>query len=408
MDGDLAIGAIDLPAAVAAAIGAPHPGQSADAVWPAEPFEQGLLGSAIGQIKINAGRLTLTSKLAARDVSGVLNLGPSRLAVDDIGGALAGGQITGGITFERGPDGLTARSHLGLAGADAAELLPGGGKAPISGRVSVDLDLAGAGRSPVALIGSLDGSGTFTLQDGSIARFDPAVFDSIMHAVDQGLATDVARIKDPVETALSSGVLPIALARGTITVDMGQLRLTDTVVQAKGADLAVAAGIDFAQYAIDARLILSGPAAGTATGARRPDITVSLNGPIDAPKRQLDVAALATWLALRSADQKTKRLEALQAARELEADPGDATGSAVIGPAVTPPAVPVRPPRPRTRPSTVDQSPLLPPPIDIRPPSVPRAPRADAGGARVDGASRPPRPTATLPNSGGSLGVIGP
>ena len=104
VDGDLAIGAIDLPAAVAAVIGMPRAGQSGDAAWPAEPFERGLLGGMSGRIKVKAGRLSLASRLAARDLAGVLSFDPTQLAVDDIDGALAGGRIAGGFTFVRGPD----------------------------------------------------------------------------------------------------------------------------------------------------------------------------------------------------------------------------------------------------------------------------------------------------------------
>ena len=36
--------------------------------------------------------------------------------------------------------------------------------------------------------------------------------------------------------------------------------------------------------------------------------------PVEAPKRTLDVAALANWLALRAADEKTKRVDVLEQA----------------------------------------------------------------------------------------------
>ena len=235
VDGELTVGTLDLPTMLAAAVGFPHPNQ-AGAPWPSDPFEPGLLGKAVGQIRIGTGFLRLTPKLASRGLHGVLKLDPSGLAVDDIGGALGGGRSTGSFKFERSRDGLAAHARLALAGADVAEVLPGDGRPPLSGRLSFDLDVAGSGRSPVALVGSLAGTGSFALQDGGIVRLDPAAFASIMRSVDQGLASEATRIGDPMDAALSKGSLSVALAKGTIAVDAGQFELADTTVNANGAD----------------------------------------------------------------------------------------------------------------------------------------------------------------------------
>jgi hypothetical protein len=37
-----------------------------------------------------------------------------------------------------------------------------------------------------------------------------------------------------------------------------------------------------------------------------------LKGPINAPKRTIDAAALANWLALRAVEQQAKKLDALE------------------------------------------------------------------------------------------------
>jgi uncharacterized protein involved in outer membrane biogenesis len=392
MNGDLTIAVVDLPTAIGAAIGFPHQSGSGGAAgaWPADPFDAGLLGSLSGQITVKAGQVGLTAKLTARDLRAVVDFGPSRLSVADIDGVLAGGRVGGDFDFARGDDGIAASSHFKFADVDAAELLGGGARAPLSGKLTVDLALAGSGRSPTALIGSLEGQGTFALRDASIARFDPAAFDAVTRAVDQGLPIDPSRIGARMEAALGVRALPITQAEGSIAVAMGQLRLVDPVVHAKGAELAPAGSIDLTQSAIDARLILSGPKADDAAAGSHPDISVSLKGPIDAPKRTLDVAALTNWLALRAVDQKAKRVDALeQAAREHPDDSGETTGSPadrepIVGaPTAAPRATrpssvvsPVAGPAPvTTTEPRVRQTPLLPPPLDIRPAPPPHGPR---------------------------------
>ena len=372
LSGDVTLGYLDLPAAIGAAIGFPRSGTNGG-VWPADPFEAGLLGSLDGRITINAGQAALTSKLVARDLHAILDFGSSEFALEKMDGMLAGGHVSGSLGIRRGEEGVAARSHLDLAEVDAGALF-GGGPAPLSGKLTASLDLSGSGRSPVALVGSLTGKGSLSLRDGGLARLNPAAFDMVARAVDRGLSIDAARIGERMDAALSAADLPVPLAEGSIAVSMGQLRPVDLVVHTGGADLAPGGSVDLTQGSIDARLVLSG-ANPDGTDGIHPNVVVSLKGPVDAAKRSLDVVALTRWLALRAADQKAKRVDALeQAAREHPDDDADTTGSPGEADQVNNPSAPPRPtaPPPRQRPAsvqrpTVEQAPL-PPPVDIRPP----------------------------------------
>jgi len=258
--------------------------------------------------------------------------------------------------------------------------------------------IGAVGRSPSLNTSGIKGEGTFALREGSVARLNPAAFDIVTRAVDQGLPIDTTRIGDRMEAALAISVLPVSLAEGSIAVSMGQLRLVDPVVHAKDAELAPSGSIDLTQSAIDARLVLSGPKAADASAGSYPDISVSLKGPIDTPKRTLDVAALVNWLALRAVDEKARRVDVLEhAAREhpdetttggpAEREPLAALPSApvaplraarpspVTSPATSPATTPIGEPRVRHPSPAAEQAPLLPPPIDIRPPVPPHGPR---------------------------------
>jgi large subunit ribosomal protein L24 len=385
IDGDIEIGTINLPAVIATAIGVPaSTGSAAAAGWPAEPFESGFLGGLEGQIVVKSSRVALTPAVAAQDVKGVLRFENSDLALQDINGALAGGRITGELLFHRASDGLTATSRIRIASANIGDLLPTSA-APLSGHFTLNVELEGSGRSAVALIGSVKGQGTFTLQDGRIMRLDPAAFDTIIRNVDQGLPIDATRIRDRMELALVNGGLGMPLAEGEIIVADGQARLNNTIVQAARADLAVAGSMDLAEGTLDAKLTLSGEAVAGGASNGRPEIGILLKGPIAAPKRTLDVAALASWLALRAVEQQGKRIDALESDREVPGAPAapnapvppaasvpQATAPAVVPsrPAVT---VPARaPPRPRPAPPAQSSVPPLPPAADIRPRPLPR------------------------------------
>ncbi len=402
VEGELALGHVDLPAAIAAATGAPA--RSGAAAWPSEPFEAGVIGALDGNIAIRAARVALTPLLAAHNVRAVLHVGQGDVSLTDIDGSLADGRVAGDLTFERGADGLAARSRLRIASADAAQLLPAGDSPPLRGRLTLDLTVQGSGRSPGALIGSLDGEGTFTLQDGGVARLDPAAFAALIRATDQGLPVDAVRVGERMESALTSGALPVSLASGEIGIRAGQARIGNMMIRAQGAELTVNGGMDFTDRTIDARLTLAGPPATDSATAGRPRIGLALKGAFDAPRRSLDVAEFASWLALRAVEQQARRLDALESGREQPVAPAMPAApsapmaapappakipaaSATVPPAITPPNGPAAPKRATTpaQPSAAARNPepkqepkrdpaRVAPPLNLTPP----APRADS------------------------------
>jgi hypothetical protein len=401
VDGDIELGSVDLPAAVALAIGVPAQGTVSGAgaaasasgtafgPWPAEPFEQGLAALS-GQIAVKSARVALTPKLAARDVRGVVRFGESELALEGIDGSIAGGRVAADLTFLRRAEGLAARGRLRLTGANAGELLPGEGS--LSGRLTLDVSAEGSGMSPVALVGSLAGSGSFTLENARAARLDPAAFDTVIRAVDQGLPIDAIKVRDRMDGALASGGLAVTLAEGAIAIDAGQARLSSPVVRAQRGDLAVSGSVNLAEAAIDARLTLVGSGGAGAPADTRPEIGIALKGPIDTPKRTIDVAALTSWLALRAVEQQSKKLDVLE-------------GRAPVPPPVPAAVNTTSAPGPKPAAPAAEGVQALPPPIDIRPapaPRVPRAPRSQPGAAATQGApaqaQKPPPATARPPS----------
>jgi AsmA-like C-terminal region len=363
--GELSLGALHLPAAMAAVVGLP---QVTSGAWPSEPFERGLIGSVEGSVKLRVARVALSPQLGVTNMRGVLQFGQDSLALEQIDGSIAGGRIAGSVTVERGDDGISVDTHVRFAGANLAELLPGNGT--LSGRATIELDLQGTGRSPIALIGALKGDGTFTVQDGRIMRVDPSVFAAVIRSVDDGLPIDVTRIRERTEAALGSGTLNIALAQGEIAVAAGQLRLANTAIQSKDAELAAALGLDLSGSAIDAQLILSGAPGSGALDGVRPEIALALRGPFDAPKRTLDVAAFTNWLALRAIEEKDKRIDALQSGREVPVPPGGSAQPFRPAPAPVPDkAVPQQ--LPKAQPQRAPAAKAA--PTDIRPPAAVRS-----------------------------------
>jgi uncharacterized protein involved in outer membrane biogenesis len=377
IDGALEADNIDGAGLIAAAIGMPvaQTGQNENWAWPAEPFDDGAFGNFTGAVALKARKLDLLPRLTAREFRSSIKFGKDELALDDISGVVAGGRLAGRVTFKDAGSGLTVLTKLSLAGADASQLVVSQARPPVTGALDLSGEIEGAGLSPVALIGSLHGSGKIAISNAQLAGLDPRAFDAVTRAVDQGLSIDAARISDVVRNALESGQLSVKRAEADIAVSAGQVRLNNVHVDSHEAALLLAGNVDLTDGTLDARLVLSGSS--EAAGAR-PDIFMALRGPVTSPLRTIDVSALTGWLTLRAVEHQAKRLKEIEAAQPKLAPPA---------PQVPAPALPEKrdsnvAPVPKPFPATNRQddkreaAPPLPPPMVI-------APAPQPGGASV-------------------------
>ena len=337
----------DGPAFIAWAVGLPAQAVRTGAAWnwSGEPFGAGIFGKFSGQVALKLKQAKLLPQLTASDLEATLRIAKDDIVLDDVTGHLAGGQLSGQMTFHSGGDGLTARTKISVTGAEASQMLFAAAHPPVRGSVAVTAEIEGAGLSPVALAGSLKGAGKIVLTDGQIAGLDPRVFSAVIRAVEQGgVPIERGRISDVAVKSLEGGPVSLKHLEAALRVAAGQLRIDKVTAAGVEADLSAAGTLDLTDGTMDARLTLTGQ--GTAAGAR-PQIFVSLKGPSNAPARSVDVSALTGWLTLRAIDDQTKRLRTIENA----------------------------PPQQRARPAPKNQSqqaPALPAPVDIRPAPAPR------------------------------------
>lgn len=372
--GPLLACAFDLPAAKADA-----------ALWPAAPF--GRFVNAAGKVTLKAARATLGPALSVRQMKAAVRFGGDEIAIDDLSGDVAGGRLSGDVSFQKAGEGMNTHARLALKDADVTGLLPSGARPPLAGRLGVALEVDGAGLTPIAMIGSLRGSGTLTLSDAQIAGLDPRAFDVVARAVDKGLPINNDKIADTVNQALKTGQLRLQKVGGDLVISAGQVRLTHVDAHGDDADMSMAGSLDLTDGTIDARLVMSGT--GETVANARPDIFMALKGPIQSPSRTIDVSALTGWLTLRAVDRQAKRLEAIEQAKRQEAieqarqpaiEPKAPTlTSAPPAAAEKKPAVvekkPVHAPTAPKRPA----APPLPPPVVVAPMPKPVTPEASVG-----------------------------
>lgn len=346
--------------------------------WPAEPFMPGYLGTVTGRIAVSAAQASIGQYLV-KDLRTSLRLDPSGLSAEAIEGEIADGKLSGEISLRKAAEGLNLKARLGLQNVDAQVALPLENN-PLRGRLGLQFDVEGMGLSPKALIGSLAGNGTVSLERASVSGLDPRVFPTVMRAADRGLQLEPAKIRDAVTPWIDSGALEIAHADGVIAIAGGQVRLPTLIARAKGADVSASGNLDLVNSVLDARVALTGTAS---VASSRPEIIIQLRGPLSAPKRNVDVASLAGWLALRAVDQQSKTLEAIEQGRGITRDPPQSIPDSEIIPDAPLPDRNITLPRPRVkapevapaqRPAALERAAPLPPPLEIGPPPGARRP----------------------------------
>ncbi len=387
-DGSFEAETMNATATIAAAIGL-RPQRGAATGWSTEPLAWSA-PDLTGQVAFKAQRAEFAPGLMVQQLRGVARFGRSKLGFEDVTGELGRGRFEGRLAFANGEDGVSASVRIGLRDADAGAMFAGDGGAAVRGRLSVQAELEGVGRSPSAFIGSLAGFGAITLERGQIAGLNPGVFDVVSRAVELGIPTEGDRIRQFVTGVLDTAQVPVQAATVGVRINAGHARFDEFAMPMPGVDLKATAGVNLTDGALDALVTLTGKPA--ADGKARPTLAIALKGPAMAPKRSIDTRPLISWLTLLTFEQQSRQIDAMEKAAR---DPGR--------PSSPPPpnrelnkdeSKPAAATMPAAEPSTGVQAPTLPPPVE-----VPAAPRPRAA---------PRSQSAAPPNAGGQpSGLVG-
>ena len=179
---------------------------------------------------------------------------PQAITLDKVEGILGDGRLAAQAEVRAASAGLSTKVQVSLVNADLAALLPRAAAGRARGRITLHFDASGAGLSPAALIGALQGQGTVTAENLLLAGLDPNAIDAATRAAERGVALDGVRIGDIVRTALDGGRLHIPDAGGAIAIADGRFTLAPLVAPAQGADVAITGSYDLAADALEAAL----------------------------------------------------------------------------------------------------------------------------------------------------------
>jgi uncharacterized protein involved in outer membrane biogenesis len=355
IDGDVGLDTLDLEPALALAIGAAGHDTS-------EPLSAGLVTGWRGRIAFQALRGMLPGGLELRPFGGTIRSDGQSLTLDGLKGALGGGEMSASLDARNGAGGLALNTRVELRNVDAATLRYRDLALP-KGRVSLQMALTSQGRSVAALTGALAGNGTVTLDSAEINGLNPRAFEIAIRASDSGQVSDDNRLRQLVEPALAAAPIAVASVQIPFTIRDGRLRVGATPLEAKNARAIVSGGYDIPADQADIRASLT-PIMTGLSGAP-PEIQLFAAGPPDKLNRTIDLAPLSSWLAVRTIDRETRRLDAIERG---EPPPATAALPTLVAPDGAPEQAPANVPLPGQDPRRVPAKPKAAP--------TPKAPQA--------------------------------
>lgn len=315
LDGDLQTSRLDLPWLLGLAVGEAgaeigHP--TLYTAWPEDPFQAADRQGWRGRVALSTPAATLFAGTRATDAQLDIGFDASRFSIERFSGGLFGGRLEGGLDLTEVAGTTAASGRFDLSGARLEELAWSDGRRPVAtGEVSIAAEFEGAGRSPLALVSALSGTGSFQVTDGVIRRLNPAAFDLIVSAADAGLELAEARVGEVFAGHLDAGSLAFESIEGAFSVSSGVLRASNVRIHADALSSFASATIDLGDLAIDSEWTLRLEAGGTDSRVR--EVGVVFAGPLSAPVRLIDVNPLLGYLTVRAFEQEVERLEALQA-----------------------------------------------------------------------------------------------
>ncbi|PIT05555.1 membrane protein [Bradyrhizobium nitroreducens] len=355
VDGEVGLDTLDLAPALAMAIGAAGHDTG-------EPLSAGLITGWRGRVAFQALRGTLPGGLELRPFGGTIRSDGQSLALDALKGGLGGGEMSASLDARNGANGLALSTRIELSNVDAATLRYRDLALP-KGRASVQMALTSQGRSVAALTGALAGNGTVTLDSAEISGLNPRAFEIAIRASDGGQVSDDNRLRQLVEPALAAAPIAVASAQIPFTIRDGRLRVGATPLEAKNARAIVSGGYDIPADQADIRASLT-PIMTGLSGAP-PEIQLFAAGPPDKLNRTIDLAPLSSWLAVRTIDRETRRLDAIERG---EPPPATAALPTLVSPEAAPEQAPANVPLPGQDPRRMPSKPKAAP--------TPKAPQA--------------------------------
>ncbi|GGC84098.1 AsmA family protein [Chelatococcus reniformis] len=319
-DGAFAVGLatdqLSVPALASVLALGPLPAARAGGIWPSERFAAApawLDGVAADRasVHIKAGRLDLGGGLAATQADLTVRKVADGVALGLDRASFAGGSLAGETVLRRLGSGASFTTDLRLDQVDITTLA---GAGDLAGRVSGTIRAGGSGESVAAIVANLSGTGSLKATNVMLKRVDPgALGEAAAGAGDDTQTLDPRALGTQVDRLLQRAFFQVRTIDVPLLIGGGVARASPTSAEAGPARLEGALTIDLRTLTLEAAAILSTQVRPPGWKGGPAQVALRWQGPIGAPRREVDANALANGLASIRLGKELERIQAFEA-----------------------------------------------------------------------------------------------
>ncbi len=281
------------------------------AIWSPAPFGAGNLTAIELDLSAEVGRLKIGPDKAIRKAKLKAAIKGGRAELSSLNGRLFGGELTasGAITARRDQIQLEA-SHKIDKSKLSETLAFGGSETPIEGVVGTEGKWRSQGRSMLALLSSMSGTGTIKLSDMRLQGLNTRAFSTALSE-----ARTEEQIDEVANSVLSRGATDIGSVATQYTIESGLVRLDPAEIQGADVKGRVTTKLDLPAWRMDSEWRLSFNSLNNA-----PPLVLVFAGPVGDVARTVDTRDLKAFLTVKALQEDMEKLEELErrAREELE------------------------------------------------------------------------------------------
>jgi hypothetical protein len=376
LSGALDVEAASMPFLVSLAAGT-VPGVE-DTGWSDKPFTKALPPGTAINLTLAAASLDLGAPQPATGAKLNFALAGDELQIDLVEAGFAGGSLKGGISATIGDGEVDVSLRGGLQGGELQTLIwEQSGLPAASGKLNASFDMAGRGRSVAGIVSTLNGNGSFSIDEGRLNSLNGDALATVMTAAEGEEQPDEAEARETFAQQFGSGALEFGRVAGSFSILDGVTTIP-TVSLAGGATTILAeAKFDLNALALSSEWTVR--STGAAEAETQPYVQLRFSGPIASPERRVEITPLLNLLQnrftqiqvdkiqeaeLRNAGMERQRAAAAQeaAANRRDAEPPALRPAPALQPSASQPPAP----EPAHDPASIEVGPDLPPPPPTR------------------------------------------
>ncbi len=261
-----------------------------------EPLDLSALTSFDARVTLRAGSVT-AKEWRLDDAHLLAHVQDGAATVERLTGKLLGGQFnaTAKLAAAATP---TLAGQLTILGADlGAARLGGAGMTVTQGRMDAEARFTAAGRSSQDMAARLTGDGRLLVRNGVLEGFDlPAVNRQM------GNLRNIGSLLGVVQAGLSGGRTPFSQLAGTFRAENGIVTSRDLKLEADGGGAGADTAVNLPEWSTQTRIAIH------LASAPQTPLGIRLEGPLENPRKIVDVNAIQQMLVSRGLGQALKGL----------------------------------------------------------------------------------------------------